>query len=177
MSYRGLRARLAVVPRAAEWITASMFAGIFVLFVVAIVQRYVLMRPVQWVDEGIMLLFLWSTFLTEALVLREREQVTFDVLYDRCGPRARRAIGLIGSALVAILFALAAPTIVGYVAFLWRERTDALQWRLDWVYSCFAVYWIAVIVRAADRFARLLAPEWREEVRDLQADEKANVLG
>jgi TRAP-type C4-dicarboxylate transport system permease small subunit len=154
-----------------------MFVGVFVLFIVAVVQRYVTRTPVNWVDEGIMILFLWSTFLTEALVLREREQVTFDVLYDACGPVARRWIGIIASVLVAVLFALAAPTIWGYITFLWREHTDALVWRLDFVYSCFFVYWLAVIVRALDKLILLLGRDWRARVADIAADEKSNVLG
>jgi TRAP-type C4-dicarboxylate transport system permease small subunit len=172
-----LRAGARQLSRVAEWVSVAMFIGIFVLFIAAIVQRYALRHPVDWVDEGIMILFLWSTFLTEALVLREREQVTFDVLYDACGPRARRLIGLVASALVAVLFALAAPTIWGYIAFLWREKTNAFEWRLDFVYACFFLYWIAVIVRALDKLLTLLQPGWQALVADSAPDEKANVLG
>lgn len=154
-----------------------MFIGIFVLFVVSVFQRYVLVQPVNWVDEIILMLFLWSTFLTEALVLSEREQVTFDVIWDVSGPLTRRWIGLLAAALVGLLFILAAPTIWGYVTFLWREKTNALEWRLDWVYSCFLIYWLAVIVRSLDKFLLLCSAQWREQVRDVPADEKANVLG
>lgn len=177
MTYAGLRARVHTLSRWAEWVSVGMFIGIFVLFIIAIVQRYITRTPVNWVDEGIMILFLWSTFLTEALVLREREQVTFDVLYDACGPVARRCIGILASVLVAVLFMLAAPTIWSYVTFLWREKTDALEWRLDFVYSCFFLYWIAVIVRALDKLALLLGSRWQDEVADAAPDEKANVLG
>lgn len=177
MNIHAIRPVFHRLGRYAEWLTVGMFIGIFVLFVVAVFQRYVLAQPVNWVDEMILVLFLWSTFLTEALVLEDREQVTFDVLWDRCGPRARRAIGLTASAMVATLFALAAPTIWGYVTFLWRERTNALEWRLDYVYSCFLVYWLAVIVRAVDRFLVLCSSRWPEHVLDLKPDEKANVLG
>ena len=177
MSYDALRRRVQQFSRAAEWLTVSLFTGIFVLFIVAIVQRYVLARPVNWVDEGVLILFLWSTFLTEALVLKEREAVTFDVLYDLCGPSGRRVIGWIASALVAVLFTLAAPTIWSYVTFLWRERTSALEWRLDYVYSCFLVYWVAVIVRAIDKFVMLSRDGWEAQVSSAAPDEKSNVLG
>jgi TRAP-type C4-dicarboxylate transport system permease small subunit len=172
-----LRAGTRRLSQCAEWVSVAMFIGIFVLFIAAIVQRYVLKHPVDWVDEAIMILFLWSTFLTEALVLREREQVTFDVLYDACGPRARRAIGLVASALIAVLFVLAAPTIWGYITFLWREKTNAFEWRLDFVYACFFIYWIAVIVRALDKLTGLLQADWEAHVADSAPDEKANVLG
>jgi len=88
-----------------------------------------------------------------------------------------RFIGLLAAALVAVIFTLAAPTIVDYVTFLWREKTNALEWRLDWVYSCFIIYWLAVIVRAIDKLALLGSSGWREHVKDLAPDAKANVLG
>lgn len=177
MNIHTLRPFFQRLSRYAEWLTVGMFIGIFVLFVVSVFQRYVLAQPVNWVDEAILILFLWSTFLTEALVLSEREQVTFDVVWDSAGPVARRVIGLTAAALVGVLFTLAAPTIWSYVTFLWREKTNAMEWRLDWVYSCFLIYWLAVIVRAADKMLLLLSSRWREQVADVKADEKANVLG
>ena len=177
MNLLALRAGGRRISQIAQWISVGMFIGMFVLFVVSVIQRYVLVRPVNWVDESILILFLWSTFLTEALVLREREQVTFDVIWDLAGPGLRRAIGLLAAALVAVIFTLAAPTIVDYVTFLWREKTSALEWRLDWVYSCFIIYWLAVIVRSIDKLALLTSSSWREHVKDLAPDAKANVLG
>lgn len=172
-----VRAGVQRLSRVAQAISVAMFIGMFVLFVVSVIQRYVLVRPVNWVDESILILFLWSTFLTEALVLGEREQVTFDVVWDLAGPGLRRAIGLLAAGLVAVIFTLAAPTIIDYVMFLWREKTNALEWRLDWVYSCFIIYWLAVIVRAVDKFLLLGSRDWRAHVQDAAPDEKANVLG
>jgi len=177
MNIHAIRPYFHRLSRYAEWVSVGMFIGIFGLFVVSVFQRYVLVRPVNWVDEVILILFLWSTFLTEALVLREREQVTFDVIWDVAGPRARRAIGLLAAAMVAAIFILAAPTIWSYVTFLWREKTNALEWRLDWVYSCFLIYWLAVIVRSMDKLLVLSSARWPEHVRDVAPDEKTNVLG
>ena len=75
------------------------------------------------------------------------------------------------------MFLIALPTVFDYVRFLWRERTNALQWRLDFVYFCFVIFWVAVIVRAAIKLVRLAGPNWRDEVAVARADERANVLG
>ena len=161
----------------AQWVCVGIMFAIFAFFIAGIVARYAFASPIEWGDEFILVLFLWTTFLTEALVLRDRDQVTFDVVYDLCGPSGRRMIGIAGSLLVAVMFIAAAPTIYGYVAFLWRERTVALQWRLDIVFSCFVVYWGAVIVRALSAAARLCGPRWRQEVATGQSDQRSNVLG
>lgn len=172
-----VRSVVARGSRAAEWLSAGMFFSIFVLFITAVVMRYVFLRPLQWVDEFILILFLWTTFLTEALVLTEREQVTFDVVYDVCGPGQRRAIGLVSSAIITAMFLAAMPTVFGYVLFLWRERTPVMEWRLDIVFACFMVYWVAVCVRAIAKFATLCSARWREHVVSVHPDERANVLG
>lgn len=177
MNYQSLRNAARAISRGAERVSVLMFAGIFVLFIVAIIQRYLLERPVSWIDESMMMLFLWSTLLIEGLVLTEREQVRFEVIHDLCGPAGRRWIGLIASTLIALAYAAAAPTILGYILFLWREKTDALQWRLDWVFSVFFLYWVATIVRAIDRLIVLWQPGWEAEVADTPPDGKSNVLG
>jgi TRAP-type C4-dicarboxylate transport system permease small subunit len=162
--------------KSAEAVSTLAFAAMFVLFLAGIFARYVLGKPLAWSDELIMVIFLWVVFLTEAFVIAEREQVTFDGLYDLAGERARRAIQAAGALGVGVMFLVALPTVFDYVTFLWRERTNALQWRLDVVYFCFVVYWAAVIVRAAFKLARLAGPNWRDEVR-ASSDGSANVLG
>ncbi len=174
---QSLRIWLSRSAKVAEFISVAMFFVIFALFIASVVMRYVFARPLEWVDEFILVMFLWTTFLTEALVLTEREQVTFDVVYDLCGPRARRGLGLVASFLIAAMFIVATPTVFGYVMFLWRERTSVLEWRLDYVYACFLVYWIAVIVRAVAKFVALCGARWQAHVANVQADERANVLG
>lgn len=161
----------------AEAISAAAFAAMFLLFLAGIAARYLFGRPIIWADEVIMVVFLWLVFLTEAFVITEREQVAFDGIYDLVGERGRRIIQALGALLVAVMFLVALPTVYDFVRFLWRERTNALQWRLDIVYSCFVVFWTSVIVRAALKLIRLAGPKWRDEVAVVRADERANVLG
>jgi TRAP-type transport system small permease protein len=164
------------LAKAGEAASTAAFAAVFSLFLAGIFCRYVLVRPLAWSDELIMVIFLWTVFLTEAFVITDREQVTFDVLYDAVGERTRRAVLALGSAIVATMFLIALPTIFDYVSFLWRERTDALRWRLDFVYFCFVIYWGAVIVRALARLVRLAGPHWRAEVAPALPDERADPL-
>jgi TRAP-type transport system small permease protein len=172
---------LRILAKTAEAASAAAFAAMFLLFLAGVFFRYALNRPLVWSDELIMILFLWVVFLTEALVITEREQVTFDGIYDLVGERWRRAIQATAALLIGTMFLIALPTIFDYVRFLWRERTTALQWRLDFVYLCFVVFWVAVIVRAVIKLIRLSRPNWRDEVAiasaQERASERANVLG
>jgi TRAP-type C4-dicarboxylate transport system permease small subunit len=163
--------------KTAELVSTLAFAAMFVLFLAGIFARYVLGKPLAWSDELIMVIFLWVVFLTEAFVITEREQVRFDGIYDLVGERSRRFIQAAGTLLVAVMFVVALPTVLDYVRFLWRERTNALQWRLDLVYFCFVVYWAAIIVRSLFKLGRRAGPNWRDEVAPARADERGNVLG
>ena len=89
---------LRILAKTAEAASAAAFAAMFLLFLAGIFCRYALNRPLVWSDELIMIIFLWVVFLTEALVITEREQVTFDGIYDLVGERWRRAIQAHGRA-------------------------------------------------------------------------------
>ena len=155
---------LRILAKAAEAASAAAFAAMFLLFLAGVFARYVLGKPLVWSDELIMMIFLWVVFLTEAFVITEREQVTFDGIYDLVGERCRRDHPVRGALMVGVMFLIALPTVFDYVRFLWRERTNALQWRLDFVYFCFVVFWVAVIVRAAIQARAACLPNWRNEV-------------
>ena len=170
-------ARLTMLfTKTTEALSTLAFAAMFALFLAGIFARYVLGKPLAWSDELIMVIFLWVVFLTEAFVITAREQVTFDGIYDLVGERMRRFILAAGSLAIGVMFLIALPTVFDFVTFLWRERTNALQWRLDTVYFCFVIYWAAVIVRAAFKLVRLAGPNWRDEVT-ASSDGSTNVLG
>src|SRR6476620_11641961 len=111
-------ARLTMLfTKAAEIVSTLAFAAMFVLFLAGIFARYVLGKPLAWSDELIMVIFLWVVFLTEAFVITEREQVTFDGIYDLVGERWRRLILATGALLIGVMFLVALPTVFGYVRF------------------------------------------------------------
>src|SRR5258708_32553241 len=131
-----LKQTLRILSKTAEAASAAAFAAMFLLFLAGVFGRYVLNNPLVWSDELIMILFLWMVFLTEAFVITEREQVTFDGIYELVGERWRRAILAAGALLIAVMFLIALPTVFGYVQFLWRGGHAAPR-RAGWfVFLC-----------------------------------------
>src|ERR1044071_6596867 len=94
---------LRILASIAEAISAAVFAAMFLLFLAGVFARYVLGKPLVWSDELIMIIFLWMVFLTEAFVITEREQVTFDGIYDFLGERGRRIIQALGALVIAMM--------------------------------------------------------------------------
>jgi TRAP-type C4-dicarboxylate transport system permease small subunit len=97
-------------------------------------------------------------------VLRDRDQITFDLIYRLLPARARRAAALARHVLVGGVFLWALPGSLGYIRFLWREHTPVLNWPLDLVYSCFGLFLVAVIVRSLLSVRKLLGSRWWNEI-------------
>nr|WP_236589987.1 TRAP transporter small permease [Ramlibacter aurantiacus] len=157
---------LARVRALAQFITTLLFAGIFAVFLFAVFMRYAMNQPLAWADELNIILLLWVMFIAGALVLRDDEHVAFDIAWNAAPPRLRRAMGIVGALAFGGLFLVALPGTWSYIMFLWRERTTVLEWRLDLVYSCYLVFFVAVIVRFAAALLKLLGPHWRRQVGD-----------
>lgn len=150
--------------RVMEIATTLLFAAIFLIFVAAIAMRYVFHSPIPWADELNVILLLWVMFLAGAFVLADRDHVAFDIAWQAAPPAGRRAMGVVAALGMGGLFLWCLPGIYSYVAFLWRERTTVLEWRLDWVYACFVIFIASVVLRFAAALVRLMGRRWRDEV-------------
>ena len=79
-------------------------------------------------------------------------------------PPWRRAAAIARLVIIGGLFLWALPGVIDYIAFLWRERTPVLSLRLDFVYSCFGLFVIAVVVRSVIQLFHLVRPGWRRYI-------------
>ncbi len=130
-------------------ISSLLIAAVLVAVLVGVARRYLLGVPLVWIDELTLVLFIWAIFWGAAFAVPLREHVAFDLVHDALPARWRQGLYRLACGAAAAAFVLALPQIVNFILFLWRERTPALQWRLDYVFACFALF-VAV---AALRFA------------------------
>ena len=154
----------AALHRAANAVAALSLGAVFAIFIAGIFMRYGLGRPLSWSDEAVTLLAAWSVFWTAATVLRWPDFITFDVVFGVMPPCVQRAMLLLGSAGLAALLGAALPGTVDYTLFLWRERTDAMEIRLDIAYAIFPAFLAAMVLRLAITAVRLVLPGWRDEL-------------
>jgi TRAP-type C4-dicarboxylate transport system permease small subunit len=150
------------IAKAAEAFCVAAFAGVFLVFVWKIAMRYTAGRAVAWADEVSVVLFVWIIFIANGFVVEDRRQISFDLLYRHVGPRSQRVLALARVALIGGLFAASLPAAIDYIAFLWRERTPVLLWRLDIVYACFGLFMIGVLLSYLARLVRLLGTNWKD---------------
>ena len=132
----------------------ALFALLFIVFVVQVIARFAFDKPLAWTDEAAVIL--WGA----ALVCKDRENVAFDLLYQSAPARVRRAMALLGCALVGVLAAWGLPGALDYIYFMRRESTPVLGLPFHWVYAPFALLLAALAVRYALRIYRLLGKDW-----------------
>jgi TRAP-type C4-dicarboxylate transport system permease small subunit len=149
---------------AARWVGALIFVAIFAVFVAAVVMRYLVGQPIQWADEFVTIAAMWLIFWMSALAVRERDHVAVDIVFMAFPPKARRALALLSAAFFGAVFAAALPGTVDYILFLWRQRTNILEWRLDFVFMSLPLFFVAVVVRSFAAVWRLLSRDWRAEI-------------
>lgn len=155
-----------ILHRGAELVSAALFALMFGAFMVQVFTRYVLNDPATWTLELCSLAYVWVVCFTAGALVREREHIVFDMVYQHVPPRARRWLAITSTGTIAALFLAGLPGTVDYVTFMARMRTLSLHIPFDIVFSCFVLFLVLTIAFSVVRLRRLLGSDWRDELQE-----------
>ena len=133
----------------AENVAAMLFAAMFLSFMIQVVSRYVLNDPYGWTIEASLIAWLWIVFWCSGFLLNNRDHVRFDVLYGWVSPGTRRVFALISVVAIVLGFAVSLPANYDFVTFMKIERSGTLGIRLDYIFSVYIIFAVAVLVRYA----------------------------
>ena len=131
----------------AENILAAMLALMFAAFILQIAFRYLLNLPIGWTNEISVVLWIWIVLFGAAFVVREEEEIRFDLVYSAVGPRTRRIMMLVSGIALIALYSVSFPAVWSYVTFMKVESTAYLKIRFDWLYSIYIIFVVAVVAR------------------------------
>jgi len=148
----------------AENIAATFFAAMFFSFMIQIYSRYLLNDPYSWTIEASLTAWLWIVFWCSGFLLNNRDHVRFDVLYGLVHPGMQRVFTLISVVAIVLAFAVSLPANYGFVTYMKIERSVTLGFRLDYVFSVYIVFAIAIIARYTFYTIRVVLGEDPEEV-------------
>jgi C4-dicarboxylate transporter DctQ subunit len=158
-----MRALGSWLRRRAENVAAAMLAVMFAAFIIQIVFRYFFNFPIGWTSELTVVMWLWLVLWGAAFVVKESEEIRFDLLSAAAGRRTRIAIGIIAAAALVILYAASLPASYKYVTFMQVEKSSYLKVRMDWLFSIYLVFLVAIIVRYLWLLSQLLRGREPEE--------------
>ena len=135
--------------RRAQDFAVLLMALMFVSFILQIVFRYVLNRPLGWTEEVTVLCWLWVVLWGAAFILTDRDEIRFDIISGAVSKRTARIFTVISGLALIALFVVSLPATWKYVAFMRREKSAYLGMRFDYLYSIYVAFALAIIVRHA----------------------------
>ncbi|HVR69119.1 MAG TPA: TRAP transporter small permease subunit [Verrucomicrobiae bacterium] len=133
--------------RRAENLAAAMLGVMFAAFILQIVFRYLLNLPIGWTHEISVIMWLWLVLFGSAFVIRESEEIRFDIIYGAVSAGPRRFMAAVTAVALVGLFSVSLPAVIDYVAFMKVEKTAYLKIRFDYLYAMYVVFAVAMIVR------------------------------
>ena len=152
------------IRKRAENIVAGLLGIMFVAFIVQIVFRYFFNFPIGWSSELSVVAWLYMVLIGAALWLKEGEEISFDLVSNSLGPRARRVIGFLVAIATVVLFGMSLPAAWSYVTFMKVESSSYLKIRLDFLYSVYILFAVAVVIRYAWKAWSILRGDAPEEI-------------
>jgi TRAP-type C4-dicarboxylate transport system permease small subunit len=142
-----MRAAGAWLRRRAEDIAALMLAVMFGAFVIQIVFRYFFNLPTGWTSELTVVMWLWLVLWGAAFVVKESEEIRLDLLAGAAGRRTRIAMGIVVALALLVLYGFSLKPSFDYVTFMKVEKSSYLKIRMDWLFSIYLVFLVAVLAR------------------------------
>ena len=135
------------LQRRAENVLAGLLGVMFFAFMVQIVFRYFFNFPTGWTTELTVVTWLWMVLWGAAFVVKESEEIRIDLLTSMVGARGRLVMALIVGVAIVILYAVSLPATWSYVSFMKVERSSYLKIPMNWLFSIYLFFVVAVIVR------------------------------
>ena len=131
----------------AEDIAVFLIATMFVCFLLQIIFRYFFNQPLGWTEEVTVLCWLWVVLWCAAFVMRDEDEIRFDIVYGAVSPRTRRVFNIVTSIALISLLAVSLPATVKYVLFMKREHSAYLRIPFVYLYSIYVIFAVACIIR------------------------------
>lgn len=133
--------------RRAENLIAAMLAIMFGAFIMQIVFRYALNLPTGWTSELTTIMWVWLVLWGAAFVVREREEIRFDLIYGAMGRKARLVTSLVTGLFLIAMYVVSFPRILDYVLFMRVQETAYLDIPFHILYFIYPVFAVAVVIR------------------------------
>ena len=151
-----MRAAIGWLRARADNVAVGLLTVMFFSFVLQVASRYVFDLPLGWTLELCLTTWLWLVFWEGAFILSDRDHVRFDLAYHAVGVGARRVFAIVGALGLIVGFAAALPATFDYITFYKIKHSATLHIRLDYVFSVYGAFAIAIIVRYAWRLWRMI---------------------
>jgi TRAP-type C4-dicarboxylate transport system permease small subunit len=140
----------------ADNVAVALLAAMFISFMLQIASRYVFNAPIAWTLEVCLTTWLWVVFWEAAFLMKDGDHIRFDLLYVSVRGRTRRILALLAGIAIVVAFAWALLPTFDYISFEHIKKSATLRIPLDYVFSVYGVFMVAIIIRYALRVWRTI---------------------
>jgi C4-dicarboxylate transporter, DctQ subunit len=140
---------LAYLSKRAEDVLVLMMFVMFITFIAQVVFRYLINLPLAWTDEVCNTLWLWGILWGAAFVMRSNEDIRFDMLYNSLSKRTKRLCTIAASGALVLILLASLPASYSFVQFMKVEKSASLLIPMNWVYSIYVIFIVAMSLRHA----------------------------
>ncbi len=166
-----LKKIIAVASISADHFIAALMGSMFLVFILQVVFRYFLNLPVGWTVEWVTIAWLWSILFSFAFTIKTDEMIRLDLIYSAVSNRVKRWFDIFTGLTCALIFAWTLPDVWDYVSFMSIERSAYMRIPMNWLFSIYIPFHVAVIFRmllVAWRGATMRYPSGPSENGNLQ---------
>ena len=157
------------LKRRAEDVLAGLLGVMFFAFMLQILFRYFFNLPTGWTTELTVVTWLWMVLWGAAFVVKESEEIRIDLVTGMVGRRARVVMALTAGVAIVVLYAVSLPASWSYVSFMKVEKSSYLKIPMNWLFSIYLFFVVAVIVRYLWLLVDVLRGKAPEEIDPMKA--------
>ena len=152
------------LKRVADFIGTASYGILFLTFIYQVIMRFVFNKPLTWSDELIVILYVFSMFWAGAFLLKEKDHVMLDLVYEHLPAQGKRAFSVLYSLIIGGLFLYAVPESYSYVRFMMRENTPVLEVPFGIVFAAFILFLLSIGLAYIRKLIVLFGANWKAEV-------------
>ncbi len=126
-------------------IPTLMLIGVFLGFIVSIINRYIFQAGSPKVDEAYVICFCWLAVFSSPLATRNEEHVAFTILYDALPAKGKAVFDVVGKVILLVLLCVIFKPSMDEVTFQAWNRTSNLHMPYSILYGPFMFFLCATI--------------------------------
>jgi TRAP-type C4-dicarboxylate transport system permease small subunit len=140
-----------------EWAVVVLLAAMVAVVSLGVFFRYVLDAALVWYDEFASYLLVWLTFAGAVVAAYRDRHIGFEMLEERVGPRARRAMRLVRECCILGFQVVLVYSGWDLVRRMGDETAVSLEWvRMGWIYAVLPLAGALMLCISLGRLAQLL---------------------
>jgi TRAP-type C4-dicarboxylate transport system permease small subunit len=138
-------------------ISAFLMVLVLIGFILTILFRYILKLSFAQIDEAIVIGFVWMAMFASPNGTKHDQHVSFTVIYDSIGPRARAVNDVLFKLILIVLMLFVVAPAWDIINFFGMRRTSMLKLSFKWIYMPYMFFIVFTIYHLIDNLVRDVA--------------------